>query len=229
MMAEQVLVVVKIEEEVDGCMSIFFQKPKGFDFVPGDCFNLFFKEKDFKDGRIFSFSSSPSEDLLRVTFRRGITEYKKRLERIVPGDSLYVKSFGSNYEFYVDRPLIFYAGGIGVTVFRSIIKQVIDKGIKPDFTLIYSNRETDFIFKDELDEWAKELTMPIQYIATQMQGRLTTEKIKDFVPDVGDRKYAHYIIGPPMMVDATSEMLLSLSVESEDIHTDSFDGYFEES
>lgn len=228
-MAEQVLNVEKVEEEIDGCESIYFQRPKGFDFVPGDCFNLFFKEKDFSEGRIFSFSSSPTEDLLRVTFRKGITAYKKRLEEIISGDRLYVKSFGSNYEFYLDRPLVFYAGGIGITVFRSIIKKVIDNGLKPDFTLIYSNRSKDFIFKKELDEWAKELTMPIQYIATQNEGRLTMAKIQNFVPDIRDRAYAHYIVGPPMMVDATHDMLLSLGLESKDIFTDSFDGYLEES
>lgn len=228
-MTIQELKVVTIQKEVDGCMSIFFQKPFDFNFVPGDCFNLFFKEKDFNDGRIFSFSSAPSEDLLRVTFRKGITEYKKRLEEIIPGDILYLKYFGSHYEFYLDRPLIFYAGGIGITVFRSIIREVIDKGLKPDFTLIYSNRSKDFIFKKELDDWARELTMPIHYITTKIEGRLTSEKITQFVPEVREKKYTHYIVGPPAMVDETSDMLQALGVASTTINTDSFDGYPEES
>jgi len=225
----QALKVIRLKEEIDGCMSIYFLKPHDFRFVPGDCFNLFFKEKDFNEGRIFSFSSSPTEELLQVTFRKGISKYKKRLEKVVSGDTLYFSNFGTQYEFDLSRPLIFFAGGVGITIFRSIIKLVIDKGLMPSFTLFYSNRSEDFLFQKELNEWARQLNMPIHYISTMRQGRLTGENVVNLIPTISNVKYAHYIVGPPMMVDATNEMLLSLNVDSANIYTDSFDGYFEES
>ncbi len=227
--APQALKVISLEKEIDGCMSISFLKPSNFEFVPGDCFNLFFKEKDFHEGRIFSFSSSPTEDLLQVTFRKGISEYKKRLEKVSPGDILYLSHFGTQYEFHLNRPLVFFAGGIGITIFRSIIKFAIDKNLKPSFTLFYSNRSEDFLYQEELNEWAAQINMPIYFIPTQKQGRLSGEKIEKLIPTISSKKYAHYIVGPPMMVDATNDILLSLNVKSSTIYTDSFDGYFEES
>lgn len=218
----------KIQKEKDNCISLFFKKPTHFTFTPGDCFDLFFTEKDFDEGRIFSFSSSPTEKELRVTFRKGISEYKKRLEKAKVGDTFGLLPYGSPYTFFLDRPLLFYAGGIGITVFRSIYKYVVDKKLKTDLTLIFSNRTEDFIFKEELDQWAMQLDSKVHYVPTQKVGRVTRENLRTFIPDLLERNYYHYLVGPPAMVDDTKEILTSLEIEDKNIHTDSFDGYYGE-
>lgn len=216
-----------MQKDTNEYLSIFFTKPKDFTFLPGGCFDLAFTEKDFHEGRIFSFSSSPTEKLLRVTFKKGITEYKKRLEQVKKGDLLDIYYYGTQYTFHPDRLMVFYAGGIGIAVFRSIIKQLVDMRTSASITLIYSNSTEKFPFRKELDTWKKSLHLSIFYLATQKEGRLTKEKLISYL-DFMDTEYEHYVIGPPSMVDDTREILRTLQVDPKTVHTDSFDGYNEE-
>lgn len=221
------LYVAYLQKETDDYISIFLKKPEGFTFHPGSCFDLSFTEKNFHEGRIFSFSSSPTEELLRITFKKGITEYKKRLKNVKKGDTLDIYFYGIQYEFFIDQPMVFYAGGIGISVFRSIIKQIIDKKVKVLIKLIYCSN-SQFPFKKELDEWGEILQMPIFYLNTKKDGRLDREKLGRFI-DLSKMQYEHYIIGPPSMVDDTRELLRSFRIDQKTVHTDSFDGYNEES
>lgn len=222
------LKVTNIQTEVDDYISIYFEKPKDFSFSPGDCFDLLFQTPNFTEGRIFSFSSSPTESELRITFRKGITEYKKKLEISKRGDIFLLNYYGSQYSFFLERPLIFYAGGIGIAVFRSILKMAIDTKSIAHIKLIYINKTDNFPFKNELELWRKKLDLEISYISTQSEGRLDISKIKNIIPDITNANYVHYIAGPPLMVDATVDILGILGISDTTIHTDSFDGYFEE-
>lgn len=222
------LTVKNIQKEIGDYISIFFHKPANFVFQPGDCFDLIFQHPDFQEGRIFSFSSSPTEDDLRITFRKGITEYKKRLEDTKNGDTFLLHFFGSQYSFFTDRPLIFYAGGIGIAVFRSFIKMIFDQNTESSIQLIYINRTELFPFQNELTEWEKLGLVDNHYLITQKKGRLTPDKLNTFIPNITHRKFEHYIAGPPLMVDATTELLEGIGIPSQSIHTDSFDGYLEE-
>ena len=56
------------------------------------------------------------------------------------------------------RPLVFVAGGIGITVFRSMLRYVAEEHLPYRVTLIYSNRDRESTaFLDELVELEREL------------------------------------------------------------------------
>ena len=56
------------------------------------------------------------------------------------------------------RPLVFVAGGIGITVFRSMLRYIAEEHLPYRVTLIYSNRDREpTAFLDELVELEREL------------------------------------------------------------------------
>lgn len=126
-------------------------------------------------------------------FEREFPNIKKKLEKVKKGDEFSMYLYGSPYDFFLDQPLVFYAGGIGISVFRSILKKILDTKAQTAITLFYSNRTEDFIFKEELDEWAQKLKLTVHYIPTQKVGRLNRDKLQTFIPKITDKKYHHYM------------------------------------
>ena len=81
-----------------------------------------------------------------------------------------------------------------------------------------------FPFKNELEQWQQLYShLKIIYIVTGIEGRLTKEKLQNYIEDIMQPMY--YIVGPPGMVDASEKMLKDLGIESNSILTDIFDGY----
>ncbi len=105
---------------------------------------------------------------------------------------------------------------------------IVDQNIKSSIHLIYINRTELFPFQKELGEWEKLGLIDTRYLITQKEGRLTLDKLNTFIPNITQKKFEHYIAGPPLMVDATTELLEEICIPSHAIHTDSFDGYLEE-
>src|SRR5262249_40493972 len=54
-----------------------------------------------------------------------------------------------------DLPYVFIAGGIGITVFRSMLLDIVERNLPYRVTLVYSNRDRESTaFLDELTELA---------------------------------------------------------------------------
>lgn len=221
------LVVKERREESADCLSVFFARPREIRYAPGDWMDIRFPTPEFPVGRTYSFASSPTEPDLRIAFKRGVSPFKRRLERTTPGETMLVTQHGSN-GFVLDRryPSVFVAGGVGITPFRSMIKDLVDTTANIDVSLIYLNRTPDFPFRQELDAWAQDSpSLAIQYVSTGTEGRLTKAMLRRLLPDIAERPPMGYIAGPPGMVDQTQELLQTIGVGSDDIKVDRFDGY----
>ncbi len=205
--------------------SVIFEKPKSLQYIPGDWVDIRFLSKELSIGKTFSFASSPTEPDIMIAFKRGISSYKKALEVVETGDILLITEYG-RHDFILDKRYfsVFIAGGIGITPFRSMIKEAIDSGTKTEMTLIYQNHTSDFPFQEEFNAWAKDYPyLKIHYVVTGTDGRITKEKLLSLVPDINERM--NYLAGPPSMVQNVEQMLHNLGVKPEDIKTDSFTGY----
>lgn len=120
------------------------------------------------------------------------------------------------------------AGGIGITPFRSMIKYNIDKNLKIPMHLIYSNSNSEFVFKEDLDKWQKENNyIKVEYINTSEVGRLNQLKIKKLTDhwnlDIGNLIF--WSVGPNMFVNAMEDSLEQLNIKSDMIQTEKFIGY----
>lgn len=220
------LVVTSTLHEQPGVYSIFFARPQGFDFDAGDWIDIAFEDLVLRGGITYSLSSSPTEPELRITFKAGISEVKRALESVAPGQNLYIAQYGNDYNFTLNenRSSTLIAGGIGIAPFRSMLKEMVDLRSKNDVDLIYLNQNEAYLFQAELDNWSRSLPgLTIDYIPTKSINREQREQvIKGLIKSV-NRHF--YISGPEAMVEATEHLLIDLGVNIKDIRIDSFGGY----
>jgi ferredoxin-NADP reductase len=217
---------IKLVEDQPGYLSAYFTRPANFTFEAGDWVDIQFEGRELKGGITYSLSSSPTESDLRISFREGISEFKKALQSITPNDRLFISQYGNDYGFQLkkNQSSVLIAGGIGIAPFRSMIKEMYDNGDANAVTLIYLNQTERFLFKDEFDEWtAGLLNLKIHYISTVGLSRKKREKlILSLVKNVSQN---FYISGPPGMVEANEHLLIDHGVNVRDIRIDSFGGY----
>lgn len=216
------LKIKDIKKNDDECFSIIFEKPKGFNFYPGQYLDIKLPVEDkFGDTRAFTISSSPTENFLMITPKKGISNFKKYLELLKPGDIIESSHPAGTFTLDETSPAVFIAGGIGITPFRSIIKYVVDQKIKTPITLVYSNSDENFLFKDELDNWQKtNPRLKIIYYISDILGRL-----QSLYPIPYPLNPIYYLAGGHGFVNDMEKILLELGIDETNIRYDRFDGY----
>lgn len=216
----------KLEVEGSDYWSIYFKRPGNFVFEAGDWIDIQFKSKTLKGGITYSVSSSPTESDLRITFRHGISEFKRALQSITDNDQMYISQYGNDYGFHLkkNRSSTLIAGGVGIAPFRSMIKEMYDTNSSNEITLIYLNQNENFLFKNELNTWKKQLSnLNIIYIVTRDFNRKKREKL--ILSSIKTASDNFYISGPPTMVEANEHLLIDTGVNLRNIRIDSFGGY----
>jgi ferredoxin-NADP reductase len=220
------LAPLRLEAEQGGNWSVFFARPQNFVFEAGDWIDIQFKDRLLRGGITYSISSSPTESNIRITFREGISEFKKALQSIQPHDQLIISQYGNDYNFQLkkNQSSVLIAGGVGIAPFRSMLKEMYDNKSTNTVTLIYLNQNEDFLFKDELNEWSKALaSLSISYICTKDINRKKREKL--ILSLIKNPNQNFYISGPPAMVENHEHLLIDAGIQIRDIRIDSFGGY----
>jgi len=221
------LVVHKAVRLNDTAMSIYFDRPIGFSFEPGDWIDLNFRGGNPSGGTTYSLSSSPTENLLSVTFKTGISPFKQRLQSLGMGDELYISQYGNDYDFRLmdNRSSVLIAGGIGIAPFRSMLKELFDTTNQTDVQLIYLDKAAPFVFEIEINYWQQALpNLQVTYIETNQLNRKKREQLLRSTINQTARRY--FIAGPEGMVEATEHLLIdALGIDTKDIRIDSFGMY----
>ena len=173
--------------------------------------------------RYFTIASSPTEDRLHLSakFYPNSSSFKKCLLGMEMGEQIIASQLSGEFVLSEDisQKLVFIAGGIGVTPFRSMVKFLLDKEEKRDIVLLYSAKtDQDFVYKDIFDSAS---IFGLRTIYTI--DRIDEEKIKNEVPDYKERMF--YISGPHGMVTAFEDTLQKIGVKNSQIKTDFFPGY----
>jgi ferredoxin-NADP reductase len=220
------IIVKAIQPETPGYWSVIFERPVGFVFEAGDWLDLEFAIGKLSGGYTYSVASSPTEPDIMITFREGLSPFKKALRAVQPGDKLYIIQYGNDYGFQLknNRSSILIAGGVGIAPFRSMLKEMYDTKTRNDVRLIYLNQNDNYLFRDELEIWSRGLpNILIDYIATKDISRKKREKnLKTLVSNI-DQHF--YIAGPPGMVESTQKFLEGIGVKPRNIKADIFGGY----
>ncbi len=188
--------------------------------------------------RYFTLASSPTEKDIRlgVKFYDNSSSFKKALHEMKEGGTIIASQLSGEFILPrdVDQKLVFIAGGIGITPFRSMVKYLLDKKEKRDITLLYSNTYVENImYKDIFDTAHRELGIKTIYTLTEedgmpkdwggARGKITADMIKKEVPDYQDCLF--YISGPHAMVTAFEDVLKAMGVLSSKIKVDFFPGF----
>jgi ferredoxin-NADP reductase len=221
-------------------MEFTFRPQRGLAFAPGQYleFTLGHSGVDSRGNRrYFTLASSPTEDQVRlgVRFSQPGSSYKRALAQMDGRVPLLSGQLAGDFTLPADPrdKLVFIAGGIGITPFRSILKYLIDTGQRRDIILLYANRHAeDIVYQDVLAEAQTRLGARVYYTLTDPAhaphgwrgalGRVDGRMIAAAAPDYRER--CVYVSGPPDMVRATAAALRALGVPRRQIKRDYFPG-----
>jgi ferredoxin-NADP reductase len=130
------------------------------------------------------------------------------------------------------RPLVFVAGGIGITVFRSMLRYIHEEQLAYRITLIYSNRDRESTaFLDELRNLEQQLP-DFRLILTMTQdpsweGETRKIDAQFFRHYLGRdlNQYVFLVAGPPDMANGVQGALREAGVNDENIIVEDYSGY----
>lgn len=178
--------------------------------------------------RYFTISSAPSEGHVAITTRifDKPSTFKKSLLKLKPGDE--IEASGPDGKFTVDDPkrnMIFISGGIGITPFRSILKEADINGQKLNVTLLYGNRNEDAVFKSELESFKiNNPNLKIEYFISP--DHIEESAIRSIVNSKSSIvNPLFYISGPAPLVRSIRDIVKSEGISMDNIKLDSFPGY----
>lgn len=189
--------------------------------------------------RYFTLASSPTEPTLRlgVKFYETSSSYKKAMLDMTDKTEIVATQVAGDFVLPRSRKrkLVFIAGGIGVTPFRSMVKYLIDKHEKRDVIVLYAaNNMNDIAYKEVFDQARQRVGIATTYMlakpdsvqpleAYQRAGYVDSNAIQATVPDYHERTF--YISGSHQMVAAVQDALGKLGVPKSRIKVDYFPGY----
>lgn len=147
-------------EEVPGVTTLTLTREDGSvpHFETGQYINVYFPELDTPEGKAYSISSAPHEQVFSITVR-AIGEFSNRLCALGRGDSI---SGSLPYGFFCpeseESDIAMLAAGIGIAPYRSILRDIAFKNPKRRVCLFHSIRTSDDrIFNEELQRLQQQL------------------------------------------------------------------------
>ena len=209
------------------------------EFAPGQYFFVTLPDIGHEDDkglrRHITVATSPSETgVLGFATRMRDSAFKRSLAELPVGADVEVEPPKGSFALPEDpsRPLVFVAGGIGITVFRSMLRHIQEQGLPYRVTLIYSNRDRESTaFLDELGELENaNPNLRIVLTMTQDAGwegearKIDSEFFRDYLgEELGESTFL--VAGPPGMVEGMQNALAEAGVDEENVIAERYSGY----
>jgi ferredoxin-NADP reductase len=209
------------------------------EFEPGQYFFVTLPDSGHQDERglrrHITVVTSPNErGVLGLATRIRDSAFKRTLVELPVGTEVEVEPPKGKFVLPKDtsRPLVLVAGGIGITVFRSMLRYIREERLPYRVTLIYSNRDAESTaFLDELRELERELP-DLRLILTMTDDpswegdtRLIDAQVFEDYLARDLNEFTFLIAGPPAMVESVQSSLEDAGVNEENVIADRFSGY----
>jgi ferredoxin-NADP reductase len=209
------------------------------EFEPGQYFFVTLLDPPYEDEkgprRHITVVTSPSErGVLGFATRLRDSAFKRSVAELEVGAEVEVEPPKGSFVLPADsgRALVFVAGGIGITAFRSMLRHIDEQGLPHRVTLLYSNRSVEeTAFLDELRElesradWFRlVLTMTDDPTWPGESRRIDAAFFGDHLGD-GVRDATYMVAGPPPMVDSIIAALAEVGVPEEQVVPERYSGY----
>jgi len=206
----------------------------GIDYLPGQfLFITLLRGRGLPaEEHPFTISSSPSRGASLSITPKELGDYTTTLGETKKGDRAAVMApFGRFSHLLHDEsgPLVFIAGGIGITPFISMLRFMEDSQNRPEVRLIYCSRDEggiafrrDIQAMEENGAWLRTthvLSRP-EPSWTGETGRLSRELLDRLLSEPASSR--HFICGPPPMMNAAVSILKGMGVPEDRIHTERF-------
>src|SRR6266545_6914261 len=220
-------------------MVVFDLLGREVDFRPGQYFWVTLLDPPYDDEkgprRHITVVTSPNErGVLGLCTRLRGSAFKRSLAELPVGAPVDVEEPKGSFVLpeETDRLYVFIAGGIGITVFRCMLRYIAEEGLPHRVTLVYSNRDRESTaFLDELTELEQQRAN-IRVVVTMTEDpgwegekrRVGADFLRDHLDGALD-SFTYYIAGPPGMVDGVAEMLQAEGIPEERVVPARFSGY----
>ncbi|WP_264558792.1 FAD-binding oxidoreductase [Flavobacterium sp. N2270] len=195
------------------------EKPKDFDFIPGQAVNISINEPEWKNElRPFTFTNQKETKDLEFIVKiynehKGVTN---KLAGINKGDELILHDiFGA---IHFEKPGIFIAAGTGITPFLAIFRDLYKRNKLRGNKLIFVNKTSlDIIAFNELNRMFKQDILHV----------LTREGVVGFkgkridrnflIENIADFSQHFYVCGPTDFVQDILRILKDLGASSDSL------------
>jgi ferredoxin-NADP reductase len=233
------LVLTGIEQMTNDVYDFIFTPDRKFSFRPGQYLEWTLGHRhpdDRGNRRYFTLASSPTEPNVRlgVKFYNPSSTFKRALASMKVGSKISASHLSGGFVLPKDKQkkLVFVAGGIGITPFRSMIHYLLDRKERRSIVLLYGNKTSaDVAYKDILGRAQTELGIKTVHVLSE-EKKLTPGMVGGFIdakliareiPDYRERTF--YISGPHSMVDGFKKTLIAMGVSIFKIKSDFFPGF----
>ncbi len=222
-------------DEADNIRTFFFRPEQPVRFTAGQFAEWTLKHPhpdDRGSKRWFTISSSPTEELVTVTTKHAAdkgSSFKHALFHLKLGDEIIMSEPMGDFVLpkLVQTPLVFVAGGIGVTPFHSILTWLTATGEERPIKLLYAVRnEDEIVFEETFD---KAGIKPIYVVSEPSdawggeRGQLSAEMILGL--EKPDENTLVYVSGPEPMVEKLEKDLKKAGLGKEQFVGDYFPNY----
>lgn len=233
--------LLKIDRPADRTLGFVIHLDQPIAFRAGQSCDLTLLNPRHQDAkgstRTFSITSAPSESprLMFATRQTG-SAFKRSLEETAIGTAIEVDGPWGTFVMHDDpsRPAVLLAGGIGVTPFRSMIKDAVERRLAHAITLIHSNRSlAAAAFFSDFEMWSQ-LKRNFTFVPTVTEpsngngshvrvGAIDAALIAQHRGTAAAPIY--YVAGPAGFVSAMRKELFEAHVRPSDVQAEEFPGY----
>ncbi|MFZ1801904.1 MAG: ferric reductase-like transmembrane domain-containing protein [Candidatus Saccharimonas aalborgensis] len=176
-----------------------------------------------KEWHPFSISSNPKDSALEISIK-GLGDYTNKLTALKAGTHADIEGAYGRFSYvnYKNTQQIWIAGGIGITPFLSMSKDIVGSDAHAD--LYYSVKtESELINWDMLSEQA--VGAPhnlriIPFIGDKQPSYLSVDFIAENSGGLEGKDF--YICGPPPMMQSLKKQLRARGVPATSIHSEEF-------
>ncbi len=184
--------------------------------------------------RWFTISSSPSGEFVTITTKHAadkVSSFKRALFKLEPGDEMLMSDPMGDFVLpkLIQTPLVFVAGGIGITPFHSILEWLADVKEERPIKLLYGvNTEDEIIFQDTFSRVGISPTIIVNEPEAAWggeRGRLSADLIMGLGKPGEDALV--YVSGPEPMVEMLEKDLKKAGLKKSQFVGDFFPNYSE--
>ncbi len=219
-----------IEDIASNIKTFWFKPPYKVQYLAGQYTQLKLphdKPDERGDKHWFTLSSSPSEALLAITtkFSSPGSTFKQTLKALKPGSEVHLAEPMGDFVLPKDLsiPIVFIAGGMGLTPMRSMVKWLSDTGEKRDITMLYvAARPDELAFLPLFQNYCRQLIVKTRSEDGD-QATLTALKILELAKPTPEALL--YISGPEPMVETLVDQFADTFISKDRLVTDYFPGY----
>ncbi|MBM4163222.1 MAG: FAD-dependent oxidoreductase [Lentisphaerae bacterium] len=185
-------------------------------------------DSQWPESRVFSIASSPSERTTELSVSISVKgRFTERIfNTLEKGSTCWLKLPYGEFLFPPDRPLVLIAGGVGITPYLSLLKQMLEEKSTQPVSLFYGIRsDAHDLFGDLLGRCASELPNFDKTIYCEDGSVPGNTGILDIgaIHAAAREGSLFYLSGPPAMIAAFKSRLRDLGVASEHIRIDDWE------